>query len=222
MTALLVAGGLGRWRMSFTAAAAVLALAVPSAGPAQSRTRQGNDDGADAERLIAALGIRPGSVVAEIGAGSGELTLAMSRAVGETGRVYATELGDDRIATLKRAVETAGASNVQILAADAMRTNLAVGCCDAVFMRNVYHHFDDPQAMNASIFQALRPGGSVAVIDFAPRTGKDAANPESRDAEGSHGVRADELGEELKRAGFALVSVEAGDARGVFVVAKKP
>lgn len=161
MTALLVAGGLRRWQVSFTAVAAVLALAVPSAGPAHSRTRQGNDDGADAERLIAVLGIRPGSVVAEIGAGNGELTLAMSRAVGETGRVYATELGDDRIATLKRAVETARASNVQILAADAMRTNLAVGCCDAVFMRNVYHHFDDPQAMNASIFpgaQAWRVG----------------------------------------------------------------
>lgn len=55
-----------------------------------------------------------------------------------------------------------------------------------------------------------------------PRTGKNAANPESRDAEGSHGVSADELGEELKRAGFALVAVEAGDRRGVLIVAKKP
>jgi predicted methyltransferase len=198
-----------------------IALAASSAVLTQSRSRQAGDDGSDAARLVAALGIRAGSVVAEIGAGDGELTLAMSRAVGDSGRVYSTELGDDRVAALKKAVEPAGATNVQILAADVARTNLPAGCCDAVFMRNVYHHFDDPVAMNASIFEALRPGGTVAVMDFTPPPGGGPVSPPARDADGTHGVRADEVAEELKRAGFALVSVETGNERGVLVVARK-
>lgn len=199
---------------------AVLAAARPALAQSDS------DDSREAARLAEALNIRGGSTVGEIGAGDGALTLAMSRIVGESGRVFATELGDDRLATLRRAVERAGAANVQVLAADPVKTNLEAGCCDAVFMRNVYHHFDDPDAMNRSLFEALRPGGMLAVIDFAPPPGRAAVPPRERDEDGSHGVSADSLAEELKRSGFEIASTErGGNGRGerrVMVVARKP
>jgi predicted methyltransferase len=185
---------------------------------AQSESR----DSDDAARLAEALGIREGSRVAEIGAGDGDLTIAMSRRVGEAGRVFATELGDNRVASLKRAVERAGVGNVDVLTGDPLKTNLEAGCCDAVFMRNVYHHFDDPDAMNLSLFESLRPGGMLAVMDFTPPSGRAQVAPSARDTDGSHGVDADAVAEELKRAGFDLVAVEKGADREVLVVARKP
>ena len=66
------------------------------------------DDASDAARLIETLGLQAGSTVGEIGAGDGELTILVARHVGPTGRVFTTELGDDRVRTLRAAVEKAG------------------------------------------------------------------------------------------------------------------
>lgn len=202
----------------------LLALLFAAAAAILVAQSSGHDE-RDATRLVETLGIRAGTSVGEIGAGDGSLAIEVSRVVGDTGRVFATELGDDRIATLKRAVERAKASNIQVLAAGAAQANLDAGCCDALYMRNVYHHFDDPRAMNASLFEALRPGGMLGVMDFAPRQGATAASPSGRDSDGNHGVAAETIAEELKQAGFEIVSTETQSERrerGVFVVARKP
>ena len=93
-----------------------------------------------------------------MGAGSGGRTIDIAKHVGATGRVYTTELGDDRLRNLRNAIEKSGAKNVTVLAAHATQTNLEEGCCDALFMENVYHHFEDPAAMNASIFRTREAG----------------------------------------------------------------
>jgi ubiquinone/menaquinone biosynthesis C-methylase UbiE len=180
------------------------------------------DNAADARRLIEALQARPGSIVAEIGAGSGELTIALARHVGPDGKMFASELGEDRVKRLRAAVDKSGVANVQVIEGHESRANLPDGCCDAIFMRSVYHHFGDPAAMNASFFQALKPGGRIAVIDFAPP--KDTAAPGKRGEDGAHGVSADVVGEELKAAGFALIASEQGQGRNrmVMVVGARP
>jgi predicted methyltransferase len=91
-------------------------------------------------------------------------------------------------------------------------------------MRNVYHHFADPAAMNASIARALKPGGRLGVLDFAPPD-KEAARPADRDRDGMHGVTSASVERELKAAGFAVVSTDAGPSgpdRWILVVAAKP
>src|SRR5947208_2906948 len=128
--------------------ALVLAAAT---GTLQAQSAQQN--AADAERLIRALDIKPGSTVAEIGAGGGELTVAIAKAVGETGRVYSNELNKDRLATIRRAAEDAGLKNVTTVEGKEDVANLTESCCDAIFMRNVYHHFGDPPSMNASLLR---------------------------------------------------------------------
>jgi predicted methyltransferase len=88
-------------------------------------------------------------------------------------------------------------------------------------MRNVYHHFEDPSAMNASIAAALKPGGRVAIVDFTPRGGPEAERPSDRDEDGRHGVSPESVARELKEAGFGEETSESGDGRWFMVVARK-
>jgi SAM-dependent methyltransferase len=108
-----------------------------------------------------------------------------------------------------------------VVTGDAVKTNFPDAACDALFMRNVYHHFEDPAAMNASIAVALKPGGRVAIVDFTPRGGGEAERPSDRDNDGSHGVSPESVSRELKQAGFAEETSEAGDGRWFMVVARK-
>jgi len=163
-------------------------------------------DATDAAKLIEVLEIRPGATVADIGAGSGPLVMPLSRHVGSSGRVYATDVNADRISELKKLVASASLDNVTVLEGGAAQTNLPENCCDAIYMRLVYHHFGDPAAMNASLLKSLKPGGRIAVIEFKPKTGQ-SAPPGKRNEGDAHGVMPETVIEELKAAGFADVRV---------------
>ena len=178
-------------------------LVLASAMPAR-----GQSDREDAARIVAALGIGPGSTVGEIGAGSGALTVAVAREVGPSGRVYSNELNPRQREATERAVKAAALSNVTVVEGHAAETNLPSGCCDALFMRDVFHHFDDPLAMSRSLLTTLAPGGRLGVLDFAPRNG--------------HGMVEGEVRQTLERAGFAQVRLEASGPRWYLVVAVKP
>jgi ubiquinone/menaquinone biosynthesis C-methylase UbiE len=174
----------------------------------------------DAERLVEALAIHAGSTVGEIGAGGGELTIALAKVVGPSGHVVSNDLNKASVTKIGKAVADAGLANVAVVEGRENETNFPPGCCDAIFMRNVYHHFGDPPRMNASILESLKPGGRVAVIDFSPPPGGENP-PGSRGLDNHHGVTADTLARELKDAGFEVLS-SATESRAVFVVARKP
>jgi ubiquinone/menaquinone biosynthesis C-methylase UbiE len=173
------------------------------------------------ERIWEALGLHDGLTVCEIGAGDGELSVAAARLVGPNGRVYATELGDGKVKSLRSKVEGSRQPQITVLDGDPLKTNFPEGACDAVFMRNVYHHFGDPAAMDASIAASLRPGGRVAVVDFTP-PGKEAPTPAKRGEDGMHGVAPDTVARELAAAGLESIRTEADGQRAFMVVFAKP
>jgi predicted methyltransferase len=172
---------------------------------------------ADAARLVKALKLDTGQTVADIGAGGGQLSVLLARAVGPSGRVYATELNRDLLRVIRQAADRAGLTNVSVIEAHATRTNLPDSCCDALVVRFVYHHFKDPGPMNASLRQSLKPGGFLAVIDFAP-DGAESADPAGRGSGDRHGVKPATVVRELRQAGFELVSVEEGIRNSSFMV----
>jgi ubiquinone/menaquinone biosynthesis C-methylase UbiE len=181
-------------------------------------TATGQDEyAADAARLVTALQLHPGQIVADIGAGRGELTMALAREVGPGGQVYATELEPDRLRDIRQASKSAGLKNVTVIEAQATRTNLPEQCCDALVLRRVYHHFADPHLMNASMRQSLKPGGLLAVIDFAPDSAE-SADPSGRANGDQHGVTSATVVRELTQAGFELVAVEKSSRPGRFMV----
>jgi len=174
----------------------------------------------DAERLIAVLEIHAGSVVGEIGAGDGTLTFAIAQTVGESGRVFTNDLNKDRVKKLQTEAEKAGAANVTVVEGRETETNFPDQCCDAIFMRNVYHHFGDPPAMNASLLKSLKPGGRLAILDFTPPPGGETV-PGHRGDDNHHGITPPTLEKELKAAGFEIVSSNLQN-RSVTVVARRP
>jgi len=156
----------------------------------------------EADRLAPLLNWHEGSVVAEIGAGKGELTLAAAKRVGATGRVYTTELDAKKRAQLEELA--AKETNITVVAAGEAETNLPPACCESIFMRLVYHHLTKPAEIDASLLRSLKPGGMLAVIDQEPKAGSKAVEgvPENR---GGHGIPEKILIEELTAAGFQLV-----------------
>jgi ubiquinone/menaquinone biosynthesis C-methylase UbiE len=122
--------------------------------------------GAELPRLREVLAIENGSVLADVGAGKGELTYALASEVGEKGHVFSTEIDPGRLRGLREAV--AKLDNVTVVEASVSETGLPPDCCDAIVLRRVYHHLTDASGINASLLRSLRPGGVLAVIDFPP------------------------------------------------------
>jgi ubiquinone/menaquinone biosynthesis C-methylase UbiE len=176
----------------------------------------------DAARLVTVLQLQPGRTVADIGAGGGQLAMALAREVAPSGQVYATELDSDRLRDIRQAAESAGLKNVTVVEGQATHTNLPEQCCDALVLRRVYHHFTNPRLMNASMRQSLKPGGLLAVIDFVPDSAE-SADPDGRAKGNQHGVTSGTVVRELSQAGFELVAVEKGSKSGRFmVVVRRP
>jgi len=176
---------------------------------------------ADGQRLFAALGLKAGDSVGEIGAGKGALTLAAAHVVGASGRVYSSELGEKR-ALLERIVQEAALPQISVVAGSPTSTNFPEACCEAIFLQDVYHHFTEPAAMNASILRSLKPGGRLAIVDFTPPPESGDVAPADRAKDGSHGVRPKVLERELSEAGFEGFSVDSAGNRWFLVVARKP
>ena len=202
----------------------VLLVAALAGVPVVAATAcaQQNEFASDAARLVSTLKLRAGQTVADIGAGRGQLAVALARAVGPSGHVYATEVNEGRLRDIREAVESEGLENVTIVEAHATRTNLPAQCCDALVLRRVYHHFGDPERMNASMRESLKPGGLLAVIDFSP-DGAESDDPDGRDTGDQHGVTSETVVRELGQAGLEVVTVEEGGGRDLYlVVVRRP
>jgi ubiquinone/menaquinone biosynthesis C-methylase UbiE len=104
--------------------------------------------------------------VADIGAGTGRFTLLFSRAVGQKGRVYAVDISRTFLDNLERRAKSDGFTNVTTVVNNQTDTRLSTGSIQLAFICDTYHHFEQPRAMLASIHRALKPGGSLVVIDF--------------------------------------------------------
>src|SRR5271157_4895882 len=179
----------------------------------------------EADKLATLLDWKPGAVVAEIGAGDGGMTLAAAERVGPTGRVYTTILDPAKVAKLESLAAAQKAHNITVVKAGEAETNLPRECCDSIFMRRVYHHFTQPTQEDASLFQSLKPGGLLAVIDFPPGKGPSKLEavkgvPTNR---GGHGMPKQLLVDELSAAGFQVVATPSDwTAPDYCVVFKKP
>jgi ubiquinone/menaquinone biosynthesis C-methylase UbiE len=197
-------------------AAAAMTVVLAASAAAQ------DEFAADAARLVKALKLSAGQTVADIGAGGGQLSVALAREVGPSGRVYATELNANLLPVIRRAADSAALTNVSVIEGHATRTNLPESCCDALVVRFVYHHFKDPRQMNASLRQALKPGGLLAVIDFSADSAE-SADPARRGSGDRHGVASATVVRELRDAGLELVGVEEPIRRSSFmVVVRRP
>jgi predicted methyltransferase len=163
---------------------------------------RGNAAG-EIKRLALLMGWKPGATVADIGAGDGQYSFAAAETVGMTGKVYATEIDRKKLEELRAEVAKRKLQNVVVVDSKEADTNLPTGCCDAIFLRRVYHHLTKPAEFDANLVRSLKPGGRLAIIDFPPRSGLDPVEgvPSNR---GGHGIPQKIMIEELTAAGLQM------------------
>ncbi len=147
--------------------------------------------------------VRDGAVVADIGAGKGQYAIALSQHVGSSGRVIATEIEAEKREAIVEAAQEAGADRVEVVEAQIEGTGLAPQCCDAIVLRDVYHHLAAPEAFVQSLFDTLRPGGRIAIVDFPPTAWLALFTPDGiPEDRGGHGIAPEIVIRELEAVGF--------------------
>lgn len=177
-----------------------LAAQAPSAAQVAQERAQAE---LDAPKLAEVLQLTPGMTVADIGAGGGAMSIVLGKWIAP-GRVFATDIGERQLAEIREYVTREGLTNVTVLEGAAASTNLPAACCDAIFLRHVYHHISAIDAFNNSLVASLKPGGRLAIIDFVARPGSPL--PEGVPANrGGHGIPPDVVVAEMKTAGLAHV-----------------
>jgi ubiquinone/menaquinone biosynthesis C-methylase UbiE len=179
-----------------------LVCAVATVFAAQVR----GDAAEEVKRLAELMGWKAGIFVADIGAGDGQYTFAAVGHVGKTGKVFATEIDAKKLGELKSEVARRKLGNVIVVESKEADTNLPAGCCDAIFLRHVYHHLTKPAEFDAGLVRSLKSGGRLAILDFAPRAGLDPVEgvPSNR---GGHGIPEKIVIEELTAAGLKVEKI---------------
>jgi ubiquinone/menaquinone biosynthesis C-methylase UbiE len=125
--------------------------------------------------IVAALDLRPGMAVADIGAGTGLFTRLFADRVGPQGKVYAVDISPHLLAHIASEAKKRRHDQVVTIQGTQDSTNLPPDAVELVFVCDVYHHLEKPEKMLASIRQALKPGGRLVVIDFNRVEGKSTA-----------------------------------------------
>jgi ubiquinone/menaquinone biosynthesis C-methylase UbiE len=154
--------------------------------------------------LIAALEVKRGSTVVDLGSGTGTLLQALSRAVGPEGRVVAEDIHSDFLERARRRAKTEKLGNVDFILGTDTDPRLPPGVADLVIVLDAYHHFDHPEQMLAAIKRALRPGGRLAIVEYHKKRG--AMETDDPDFAVKH-VRAgaDQVVRELEEVGYKLL-----------------
>ena len=174
----------------------------------------------DVPQLMDVLKLKPGMTVADVGSGGGAFTVVIGKWIGN-GRVYATDITERALRLTRDYASKEGLTNVTVIQGAAGSTNLPPECCDALFMRDVYHHVTDVEAFNKSLFASLKPGGRLAILDFRPDPGSKLFPGVPANREG-HGIKPNLVEDELKAAGFTHVETierwPPGDKNPLFLV----
>src|SRR5215813_3248638 len=116
------------------------AIAALTLWPPRLAFAWGTDDAALADEIATLLAVEPGSTVAEVGAGHGQMAIRMAQRVGPSGHVYASEIDPVRIAEIQQRARDAGLDNLTVVTASPTDSGLPAASCEGVYMTGVYHH----------------------------------------------------------------------------------
>lgn len=124
------------------------------------------------EQVATAIQIEPGMSVADIGAGTGLYMPIMAKAVGAQGKVYAVDISPKFVIHLRKKAKDESLTQVQVVLCQSENIQLKPNSVDRIFVCDTYHHFEYPQSTLKSIYEALRTGGKLIVVDFEKIPGK--------------------------------------------------
>jgi SAM-dependent methyltransferase len=117
-------------------------------------------------RLMQALQIQPGDVVADIGAGSGYFTFRLAEKVGPKGKVLAVDIQPEMLALIRQRTKARGIRNVEPILGTEDDPKLPANAVDLILLVDVYHEFSYPWEMTRAMVRALKPGGRLVFVEY--------------------------------------------------------
>jgi len=127
--------------------------------------RQERDQEENTTQLLKNLAVQPGTVIADIGAGSGYHSTLLSKMVGN-GKVYAVDVEPEMIAYLNERIKREGKKNIIPVLSTEKAVSLPANSMDMMLLVDVYHEFSFPYEMARSMLDALKPGGKLVLVEF--------------------------------------------------------
>jgi predicted methyltransferase len=186
-------------------AALMVATWLATAGAQNTSHDQGRDQWQKVDEIFAAMGVKPGAVVADVGAGGGYFTAKLSLAVGDTGRVYAVDVGADVIRRLRDRLSSEGLKNVEPVHSSSDDPKLPPASLDAALIVNAYHEMNEHQAILAKLKAALKPSGRLVIVE--PISSARRARPRSEQTR-NHEIGIDFVIQDAREAGFVQVQAQ--------------
>jgi ubiquinone/menaquinone biosynthesis C-methylase UbiE len=177
--------------------------------------RRERDVEEEPDQGIRLLRVQRGSTVADIGAGSGYMTVRLAKAVGPMGKVYANDIQPGMLQLLQGAVAKAKLTNVVPVLGTLDDPRLPPASIDLAIMVDVYHEFSEPQKMLAGIRDALKPGGRLALFEYRAEDPDVPIRPE-------HKMTKAQVKLELEHEGFKQQRVYDDLPRQHLIVFTKP
>ncbi len=152
------------------------------------------------DKVLGAVGVQPGMVIGEVGAGRGRYTVHLAQGTGPEGRVYANDIDAGSLAYLRERCQRDGVGNVVTILGKMDDPLFPPAGLDLVFMVNTWHHLARPVVLLRNLVPALKPGATVAIVEHDPDKSGAAFRLESTSRETMQGQAAE--------AGFEIVRVE--------------
>ncbi len=150
------------------------------------------------EKIMDAIGLKPGMVIGDIGAGWGRFAVWFANRVGETGKVYANDIDTGTLLRLEKRCKDHGFKNVIVCHGKVVDPNIPPGVLDIAFMINVYHHLEKPVELVRNLAPTLKPEGVLVIVEHRPeKTGSS-----------SHSTSQEKLVEQVGQAGFELIKID--------------
>jgi len=151
------------------------------------------------EKLMDAIGVKPGMVIGEAGAGEGYFTFKLSRRVGETGRVYANDIVEKVLKVIKDRCEREGITNITTILGKVEDPLFSKGSLDMVFMISAFHDFEKKVEWLNNVKPYLKPGATLVIVE---------SDPDKSGRGSGHLMTKDEILETVKKSIFKLDRIE--------------
>lgn len=161
-------------------------------------TRESREREEDCKTLLAALKLKPGDTVCDLGCGNGFYSLKLAKLVGERGRVIAVDIQREMLELLKDRAVAEKITNIEPVLGTVVDPKLPEGAVDLMLLVDVYHEFSNPEQMLAAIRKSLKPSGRIALAEFRAEDPKVPIKP-------LHKMSKAQIMKEFPANGFKLV-----------------
>jgi len=187
---------------------------VMGAGGADWLDRNERESEEHPDEALDALNLKPGMVVADVGAGTGYMSLKMAKRVGPSGKVYAEDVQPEMLRMLRQNAVKAKATNVETVLGNETDPKLPAGQMDLILLVDVYHEFSQPQKMLRGMRDALKPDGRLVLLEYRKEDPNVPIRPE-------HKMSVQEVKTELEAEGFKMDQVIETLPRQHILILKK-